>query len=105
MKGKYTRSIETAPTPETKAEKEDGGVLHFPDLFRGDGKAEVSASMGYGFNYGKGKCSVTVTLSCDQHESIIDLAGDMALHKADELAQEGMKLAEAYLRAQGAWGD
>ena len=53
MKGKYTRSIETAPTPETKAEKEDGGVLHFPDLFRGDGKAEVSASMGYGFNYGK----------------------------------------------------
>jgi hypothetical protein len=102
MRGKFSRTVE-ASTPEVPAEKVDGGPLHFPDLFRGNGKAEVSATMGYAFAYGKGKCSVTVTLSCDQEAAIIDLAADMALRKADMLAQEGMKIAEEYLRAQGAW--
>jgi hypothetical protein len=102
MKGKFTRALETKVN-EVVSEKADGGPVQFPDLFKGDGKAEISATMGYGFNFGKGKSSVTVTLTCDQHEAIIDLAGDMALRKADQLAQEGMKLAENFLRSQGAW--
>lgn len=84
-------------------EKTDGGFLS--DLYDGNGNANVAATMGYAFAYGKGKCSVTVSLKCNQEDDTINKAGYLAMCKADELAQEGMKMAEQYLRAQGAWED
>jgi hypothetical protein len=93
----YSRSIEVMGS-----EKEDGGFL-LTDLYKHDGSASVAATMGYGFAYGKGKCSVTVSLKCDQSAEVIDRAASLAMYKADELAQEGMQIAERYLRQAGAW--
>jgi len=91
--GTFVREIETPGTPT----KTDHGMLDFPGLKTGDGAARVGVNIGYGFDFGKGKCSVTVTVACDQTEDMIDLAGDMAMRKADQLADEGMKLVDARL--------
>jgi hypothetical protein len=99
MKGQFQRSIEAGGEERT-----DSGILDFPDLCKHDGNSFISATMGYSLNFAKGKASVTVTLKCDQVRDTLDRAADMALSKADELAAEGLKMAEArveQLRAAG----
>lgn len=90
IKGSYTREMET----QSGEVKTDNGTVDFPGLRRNMQlpEARLAATIGYGLDFGKGKCSVTVSLSCDQTEDMIDLAADMALHKADELADRGMQI-------------
>jgi hypothetical protein len=94
-KGTYVREIETTGgVPST-----DHGPVDFPTLRRDRAlpEARVAVSIGYGLDFGKGKCSVTVSLACDQTEEMIDMAADMAMHKADQLADEGMKVVDERL--------
>lgn len=91
-KGTFTRELIAADASTT-----DHGIVDFPGLKRGDGAARIAVNIGYGFDYGKGKCSVTVSIACDQTEEMIDMAGDLAMHKADQLADEGMKIVDARL--------
>jgi hypothetical protein len=90
IRGQFLREI-TMPDETTKS---DHGIVDFPGLRRNPSlpEARVAGQIGYGLDFGKGKCSVTVSLACDQTEDMIDLAGDMALHKADELADVGMRI-------------
>lgn len=89
-RGTYTRETEVDSVPQ----KTEHGTVDFPGLRRNMQlpEARLAATIGYGLDFGKGKCSVTVSLSCDQTEDMIDLAADMALHKADELADRGMQI-------------
>jgi hypothetical protein len=93
-KGTYVREIETQVGQRT-----DNGTVDFPGLRRDLAlpEARVAVNIGYGFDFGKGKCSVTISLACDQTEEVIDMAADMAMNKADQLADEGMKLVDARL--------
>ena len=88
--GQFQRTVEVG-----NEEQSDCGTLDFPDLCAGDDNAHVAANIGYALNFSRGKSSVTVSLRCDQKSDVIDRAGDMALSKADELAVEGLRMAQA----------
>lgn len=90
--GAFVREIET-PNGTTSTH----GLVDFPGLMSKDGSARIAVTIGYGFDFGKGKCSVTVSVACDQTEDMMDLAADMAMHKADQLADIGMNLVNARL--------
>ena len=95
--GQWSRTVEV----NGKVVKEDYGTMDYPDLYKHDGNAGVSANMGFSTEYSSAKCSVAVSLRCDQNEPAIDRAGELALRKSRELATEGMAMAIEALEASG----
>lgn len=51
--------------------------------------ASVTYSVGISREYGEVKCQASVTLVCPQHESAINMAGELAYRKAVELVNDG----------------
>lgn len=51
--------------------------------------ARVAVGTSEGMDFGQLKVSVTVSVACDQNESAINKAGELAFHKAVELMRDG----------------
>ena len=86
----WTRETKV-PGQEPKTEVGDAQ----DDFFRGvigDGKAEVSMTVGFSLSYGEVKVSATVRLTCNQDEGTINAVGERAFYKAHELASDGLTL-------------
>lgn len=85
----------TRDARSSKGEKSDTGQLKGDDQFEALWKnrsvepARVSISVSEGMDYGALKVSATVSLSCDQDETTINKAGELAFYKALELVRDG----------------
>jgi hypothetical protein len=79
---------------ETQTVKET--VLHGDEYARlatpGGIHATVGFNVGTQHDYGKAKIMAIVTLVCDQNTATLDRAAELALLKAVEYANEGMRI-------------
>jgi hypothetical protein len=78
----------------SKGEKAEAGQLvedKFEALWkkRDVDPARVAVGVSEGMDYGALKVSVTVSVACDQNESTINKAGELAFYKALELMRDG----------------
>lgn len=79
----------------SKGEKADAGQLKGDDKFEALWKnrnvepARVALTVSEGMDYGALKVSATVSVSCDQNETTINKAGEVAFYKALELVRDG----------------
>lgn len=53
--------------------------------------AKVAVGVSEGMDYGAMKVSVTVSLCCDQDETTINKAGELAFYKAVEIMRDGWR--------------
>lgn len=53
--------------------------------------AKIAMSVSHSEDFGNIKVSATVSLACDQNESTINKAGELAFRKAFELMEDGWK--------------
>jgi len=65
------------------------------DLIKADGKASVSAHIGFALDFSKVKASVSVRLACDQNEASLNQAKELAVKRAIEFTDYAMDLAVA----------
>lgn len=81
--------------------EEAGNMELLPELFRKNGAATVGLTYGNSLDFGKEKVSAFVTLTCDQDEQSIDMAGQLAFKKAMQLTEMGWDLIIRRAEAEG----
>ncbi len=78
-----------------KGEKSEAAQLRGEDKFdalwknRNAEPSRVAITVSEGMDYGSRKVSATVSLACDQNETTINKAGELAFYKALELVRDG----------------
>ena len=76
-------------------------IEYYRDLVTGTlPVAHVSMTVGFSRDYGALKVSATVSLACDQTESRLNKAGELAFLKAEELVQDGWREVEKKIEAE-----
>jgi hypothetical protein len=80
--GREPRVLKEAPMTDEFALLASPGEIH----------ARVGFSLGTQHDFGRIKVTATVSLECDQHELVINKAGEKAFRKAQELLDDGLRI-------------